>query len=744
MNKIFCVIIGISIVILSIFAFVGCAGPDFIDVIKKVYYATAMEIDVSIEVDDGESKTEVLNMILKGKETKDDEIFYSKASVENSNTESYLINDKTFTYINKNLIDIEDYEEDHFTVQDEGNLMNLIVFDFSNIKYEVTKEKEKNNRTAYIVDIDRDSVIDITSELMSGYFMELEVKYIVKNSTGMPESMYIEISKNGVTVTCKATYNNINKHKKIDIDIPEELNNIKPEEYGLMYNLNESKTEYTVTGYNNCYNNVVIPSTYNGKPVTAIGEHAFAQATKVKTVTLPDSITEIGNQAFSNVYNTNIDKITLSRNLTTIGECAFQDSFAEIVFPESCVIEEIGQSAFYQYHGDAIELPDGVNKICAYAFYDFLGSTIKLPNGLTVIEDHAFENSSIQRITIPANVNYLGKYAFSACYHLEEINILSENITELKENTFYACYCLIRMNSEENIININNTITTLENNVFNSCNAITEINLPSNLTEIPDSCFYECANLLDITIPDTVTTIGSDAFAVCGSLSSITIPDNVTEIGSYAFYGCSGLESVVFSENSSLSALSEGAFSDCINLTDLNLPDSVTELGERIFYNCESLTSFTIPINVATISYQAFEGCYFLAEISVAPNNNYFFSDEGVLYKKSPMILLYYPPKKTTENYNVLEGTVEIYQQVFSYNQYLKKIVLPQSITRIGNYSLGNYSLEEVTILALIPPSYNFSLFNKLWVKIYVYENVLNDYKAAWPNYQNNLFAITE
>ena len=127
--------------------------------------------------------------------------------------------------------------------------------------------------------------------------------------------------------------------------LPEGGSSVTPDTQQFTYEISADGKSYTIIGIGSILStDIVIPSTYNGLPVTAIGGVAFADCRTIKSMTMPDSLTSIGWSAFSGC--TSLTSITISDSVTEIGREAFFrcTSFESVTIPDS--VTEIGDGAF--------------------------------------------------------------------------------------------------------------------------------------------------------------------------------------------------------------------------------------------------------------------------------------------------------------------------------------------------------------------------------------------------------------
>jgi hypothetical protein len=291
-----------------------------------------------------------------------------------------------------------------------------------------------------------------------------------------------------------------------------------------------SDSQATITGYSGIGVAVKVPSVVDGIPVVKVGNGGtpiFGDENTVTSITIPESVTSIGDYAF--YQYTGLTSITIANSVTSIGYAAFQSctSLTSITIPDS--VTSIGDFAFRECTSlTSVTIGNSVTSIGYAAFYECTSLTsVTIPDSVTSIGDYAFNRcSSLTSITIPDSVTSIGEYAFYGCSSLASITVDAGNLN-------YSSVDGVLFNKLQTVL------IQYPAGILDESYAI-----PDSVTSIGSGAFVASSSLASLTIPDSVTSIGDYAFNRCSSLASVTIPDSVTSIGDYAFVDCSSLTSV--------------------------------------------------------------------------------------------------------------------------------------------------------------------------------------------------------
>ena len=339
-------------------------------------------------------------------------------------------------------------------------------------------------------------------------------------------------------------------------------------------------------------------------------------------------------------------------------------------------------------------------------------------------------DSAVTSAVIPSEIDgepvtAIGYNAFRECDALTSVTI-PDSVTVIKEHAFDDC-------SNMTDVAIPGSVTSIGDSAFRECDALTSVTLPDGILSIGAMAFYSCDEITSIDIPKSVTTIGDEAFNCCNNLNSLTvnannsnystendvlfdkektlliqylrakrktsysIPDTVREIGYSAFYNSSNLKSIWLPNN--LESIADKAFCGCSSLTGITIPNGVTAIGNEAFASCSKLLTVAIPDSVTSIGNDAFKPCKSLISITVGDNNEYYASDNGVLYDKKQKALLLYPSANNNNSYVIPDGVMTIGKMAFYSCKSLTDVTIPDSVTSIGNNAFASCSaLTSITI----------------------------------------------
>jgi uncharacterized repeat protein (TIGR02543 family) len=466
----------------------------------------------------------------------------------------------------------------------------------------------------------------------------------------------------------------------------------------------------TITGYSGNATALYIPDEIDGHEVVAIGDSAFENRTDLRTVMIPDSVTEIGSCAFNNC--TNLSNVTLSQNLKYMEGRAFGscEKITKIEIPKS--LEWCG-STLYDYgpFGDCTGLKtvifeNGTTEISSHLFEKCTGlEEINIPDSVTEIEDSAFSGCvNLSKVNIPDTVTIIGEYAFDSCTNLTAVT-LSENLEHMGGKAFGSCEKITKIEIPKSLewcdstlydygpfgdctglktVIFENGTTEISSHLFEKCTGLEEINIPDSVTEIEDSAFSGCVNLSKVNIPDTVTIIGEYAFDSCTNLTNVTLSKNLEHMEGRAFGNCEKITKIEIPKNlewCGSTLYDYGPFGDCTGLKTVIFENGTTKILGHLFEKCTGLEEINIPNTVTVIENSAFSGCTKLEQVNFS--------------------------NKLTK--------IESYG--FSDCTSLKKITVPDSINSIGNSIFQNCtSLTEVHLPKSLKeiPSDTFSGCKKL------------------------------
>ena len=205
-----------------------------------------------------------------------------------------------------------------------------------------------------------------------------------------------------------------------------------------------------------------------------------------------------------------------------------------ITIPSSLSV--IGENSFATSGIQSVSIPSGVEIIPASCFSSSDLELVSIPKSATSIKEYAFQSTNIVRCSLPKNVSQLLTSTFSTCKRIKRFTI-PQGVTALPAS--FANACTIKE------LSIPSNITSIGNSAF-SASSLISVRLNGDVITIDESAFNACDRLREIELPSTVTTLGKKAFYGCSAISHISIPATVASIGTDCFNACNGISILKF------------------------------------------------------------------------------------------------------------------------------------------------------------------------------------------------------
>lgn len=471
--------------------------------------------------------------------------------------------------------------------------------------------------------------------------------------------------------------------------------------------------------FSNCVNleNLTIPNSVN-----SIKSYAFLDCSKIRNLTAPAFAINISfndSPYYSFIPKTSNLETVVITNGSEIACDTFKNcvNLSHITIPSS--ITSIGDSAFYGCKSlNSVLLPDGVTSIPDSVFYDCTSLTsINIPKSAISIGKKALYNcASLKEINIPYGVTSIGYQAFYGCSGLTNITI-PDSVTNIEGAVFECCVrlekvsmpsvCLI--DDAHGILPFSRYFGGIESDDYmvprqDSLLGGTHYFSTGDLRAVPvslksvsvtgnaiiyENAFVDFRCLEEITIGKNVCDINKEAFSGCTNLNTIAVEDGNPKYHSEGnciidtenkelFFGC---KSSVIPDDESVVSIGDSAFSNCFGLTSMTIPNNIARIGNDAFYKCTNLESITIPDDLLKIGTCAFG--------QTAWYNN---QPNGIVYLGN--VALYYKTENTTTgqdlNLYIKEGIRAIAAGAFNSPGYsFSRITIPSSMEYIGEFAFN-------------------------------------------------------
>lgn len=345
-----------------------------------------------------------------------------------------------------------------------------------------------------------------------------------------------------------------------DNKIPELIRRI----YGSVLSCFTIDEAFSLNEYKNNGRFVAIP-----KGITRIGEEVFQDISRLKELSIPDSVEYIGPRAF--------DKTQWLEQKQSL-------SGSSPVIIKNIVVDAA------KCRGEVV-LPSDVKLVSGWAFANCIDLTsITFSNPRTRVEDHAFRNCiHLKKVVLSDGREY----------RLHGLSSLKEEQPSMVKQIFKDCYNCFKVD---------------EQGVLAECTGnIVRITLPEGTKSIGPQALRESNLLTEIQLSKETEVIGAHAFQQCKWLESVKGTEYLKEIGPMAFSGCIRLENT--GALNCLKSLGERAFENCTSLKEIVLPEGLEEIPERAFYRCHELHHIVLPSTLQRIGREAFAFCYQLTDL---------------------------------------------------------------------------------------------------------------------------------
>lgn len=485
---------------------------------------------------------------------------------------------------------------------------------------------------------------------------------------------------------------------------------------------------------------ITVPATYNGKKVLEIKAEAFTGCKNIVAINIPNSITKIVPEAFSDCSA--LESVTIYEVEGTVDPVYYSPEIT---------------GADGKTHKDGVVIKnDGVTGKTLFYFPNAKtgnNGVYTIPDDVETIPAEVFSGRELTKIIVPASVTNVMANGFASARYLTEVEFLAapegteEKALTIDEKAFEGCYRL------ENLILPARLMTmklydakaaddgSYKQSVFKGCSHLANIEVRGNaapdkervysaqngmlLSADGKTLLYYPAGKTDtaVVLPDSVTSIGDKAFYKNTKITTFAVPARLQYIGESAFEGCTGITTLTFEggEGDADLRIEDRAFYGCTKIPELTLTENVRYLGGAAFggtkitvvtvnsngsvtfkdgafvsaYGGSSVKTLHIGKGLANVDISAVFGGTnaVLATVTVDKENNYYYEgSDGVIYDKHlseeqvnvPTKILYYPILKEGE-YELPESITTIGANVFVCRQKLTKVTIGANVTEIGN-----------------------------------------------------------
>lgn len=465
---------------------------------------------------------------------------------------------------------------------------------------------------------------------------------------------------------------------------------------------------------------ITIPSS-----VKTIDTYAFYCNPNLKSVLFEEncSLETIGNYAFAGANVSNkavggegLEMIVIPASVKTIGNYAFAyNAQKSVIFEEGSQLTSIGTYGFAQSNnttadGDnrarltSIALPDSLQTLGNYAFYinkSLANVTIGENSSLTSIGNYAFDGSSLTEVSLPDGLESIGTYAFQSTA-LQEVTIPG-TVTSIGNYAFYKCVALRTLTFADGTDDLTigqyafAGVAATSSTAKGTPMAIEKVVIPARCVSIDSYAFNaNSIKTLEFEEGGSSLTIGTYAFAgaksasyvQCGGMySTLSLPSHITSIGDYAFMGNYNLTKVEIPQIASLTSIGNYAFTRCPNIALLTLNDGLQTIGNYAFAGVAS-TTYNYGDTLLTVNAENSSLTEIVIPASVTSIGNYAFN-----FYKNIKTITFAKAEEGEEEVTLTIGSNAFFAAGSNVNAALQSLTIPARCVSIGASAFSRMSV---------------------------------------------------
>ena len=462
----------------------------------------------------------------------------------------------------------------------------------------------------------------------------------------------------------------------------------------------------------NCFaNDPVLVNITLPESLTDIGNRVFYQCTALETINIPDKVTHIGSFVFNatKLYmDTEGDFVYAGKWLVAVKNL---DQYVKIT-AEDFRADTVGISDNCFYHATKLEnvtLSSKIETVGSYAFAS-CPVLVELHVGASVIrlQSAAFMDCPyLYKVFLEvenrkATLTEIGDYAFAGCTQLENnqrTSIIPDSVRKIGIKAFLKTGLWSK--PEDGIIYAGNWVVGYDSNAtlgaatlkydeehnvlirgiadyaFMDCTTLTMLGNLAKCLYIGEGAFYGCTELESVVLNNRLTALPDYVFYKCAKLYKVDMPAGLESIGRSAFYKCSTLKSLDFANTLEFRSIGKYAFYKCTNLSSADFGENLTEIGDYAFARCTALTAIQLPDTMTVLNDHVFAFCSSVSELKLSPN----ITEIGpyAFYKCSALTEVVIP-----------DAVTSIGSSAFYKCEALEKLTIGKNVTSIGDYAFYN------------------------------------------------------